>query len=281
MAVIGSIVETATIEGADRIQQAVVVCGASGKWTCVVGKDMAVGDTVTVFLQDAVLPPDPRWAFMEKHHWRVRMARFKGVPSECVIIPGAPDMPAGTDLTEALGVTKYEKPIPAAMSGDAVGAFPSFIPKTDEPNFQTVPEMVAAKRLKRGFYMYCRECDNRARREAPKRKAGARPRQWTAGVGAAANAGARDPADGSPSFPALHTPQALPQPFTAERTAGLIRGFWQPLPGVQSRAWGESPPPPASARSFGCDGPTHPAWVQDRNRPYGRRAERPSQHQMD
>lgn len=142
MAVIGRIVETASIEGADRIQQAVVVCGASGKWTGAVGKDMAVGDTVTVFLQDAVLPPDPRWAFMEKHHWRVRMARFKGVPSECVIIPGAPDMPAGTDLTEALGVTKYEKPIPAAMSGDAVGAFPSFIPKTDEPNFQTVPEMV-------------------------------------------------------------------------------------------------------------------------------------------
>ena len=82
MAVIGRIVETAPIEGADRIQQAVVVCGASGKWTGVVGKNVAVGDTVTVFLQDAVLPPDPRWAFMEKHHWRVRMARFKGMPSE-------------------------------------------------------------------------------------------------------------------------------------------------------------------------------------------------------
>lgn len=47
MAVIGHIVETASIEGADRIQQAVVECGASGKWTGVVGKDMAVGDTVT------------------------------------------------------------------------------------------------------------------------------------------------------------------------------------------------------------------------------------------
>jgi len=138
LAVIGKIIETAPIEGADRIQQAIVVCGASGKWTGVVGKDIAVGDTVTAFLQDAILPPDPSWAFMEKHHWRVRMARFKGVPSECVIIPGAPDMPPGTDLTEVLGVTKYEKPIPSSMSGDAVGAFPSFIPKTDEPNFQTV-----------------------------------------------------------------------------------------------------------------------------------------------
>lgn len=71
------------------------------------------------------------------------MARFKGVPSECLIVPGAPDMPPGTDLTEALGVMKYEKPIPASMGGDAVGAFPGFIPKTDGPNFQSAPEFVA------------------------------------------------------------------------------------------------------------------------------------------
>lgn len=138
MAVVGRIVETAPIEGADRIQQAVVVCGAAGKWSGVVSKDMEVGQLATVFLQDAMLPPSDRWAFMEKHKWRVRMARFKGVPSECLILPGAPDMPPGTDMTEALGVTKYEKPIPASMSGDAFGGFPSFIPKTDEPNFQTV-----------------------------------------------------------------------------------------------------------------------------------------------
>ena len=75
---------------------------------------------------------------MKSHKWRVRMAKFKGVPSECVIVPGAPDMPPGTDMTEALGVTKHEKPVPAGMGGDAVGAFPSFLPKTDEPNFQTV-----------------------------------------------------------------------------------------------------------------------------------------------
>lgn len=143
LAVIGRVIETASIDGADRIQQARVVCGAAGKWCGVVGLDIAVGDAVTVFLQDAVLPPNERWSFMEKHKWRVRMARFKGVPSECVIVPGAPDLPPGTDLTESLGVTKFFKPIPAAMQGDAVGPFPSFIPKTDEPNFQAVPEMVA------------------------------------------------------------------------------------------------------------------------------------------
>ena len=138
LAVVGRITETASIPGADLIIQAVVVCGESGKWSGVVSNATQVGDMVTVFLQDAILPPSDRWAFMERHHWRVRMARFKGVPSECLIVSGAPDMPPGTDLTEALGVTKYEKLIPAGMSGDAVGSFPSFLPKTDEPNFQTV-----------------------------------------------------------------------------------------------------------------------------------------------
>lgn len=146
VAVVGQISEIRPIDGADFIQAATVLCGAAGKWSGVVGKDVAVGDGVTVFLQDALLPPNERWAFMEKHKWRVRMARFKGVPSECLIVKGAPNMPPGTDLAEALGVTKYEKPIPQGMQGDFVGAFPGHIPKTDEPNFQSVPEMVERMR---------------------------------------------------------------------------------------------------------------------------------------
>ena len=149
LAVSGRIVETFSIDGADRIIRAVVDCGDSGRWSGVVGKEMKAGDMATAFLQDAVLPPDPRWAFMERHKWRVRMARFKGVPSECVIVAATSDAPVGADLSEALGVTKYSKPIPAGMAGDAVGAFPSFIPKTDEPNFQAVPELVDALRGQR------------------------------------------------------------------------------------------------------------------------------------
>lgn len=145
LAVIGIITTTAHIAGADLIQQVTADCADAGTWAGVASKTMAPGHRVLVLLQDALLPQDPRWQFMERHNWRVRMARFKGVPSECVILPldkfgldGAP----GTSVADQLGVTKYEKPIPASMGGDAVGAFPSFIPKTDEPNFQTVPEVV-------------------------------------------------------------------------------------------------------------------------------------------
>lgn len=138
LAVIGEIIEVTPIPNADLIVQAIAMCGDAGRWSGVVGKHTQVGDKMIVFLQDAVLPPDVRWAFMEKHHWRVRMARFKGVPSECLMIAGAPDAPVGTDVTAMLGVSKYEKPIPASIAGEMVGAFPSFLSKTDEPNFQTV-----------------------------------------------------------------------------------------------------------------------------------------------
>lgn len=144
LAVIGRVSATKPIEGADRIHQAIVDCGDEGTWSGVVGKDINGGDTVVVFLQDAVLPENERWAFMSKHKWRVRMARFKGVPSECVIVPAIelekPLFP-GTDLTQLYGVKKHEKPVPAAIAGDVKGNFPSFIPKTDEENFQRIRDL--------------------------------------------------------------------------------------------------------------------------------------------
>lgn len=143
LAVIGQIIELNDIAGADRIKQAIVDCGDAGVWAGIVGLDLKVCNKVTVFLQDALLPPNDRWAFMESHKWRVKMCRFKKVASECLIISGCPDMPVGTDLTEALGVIKYEKPIPADMAGVVDGVWPSFIPRTDEENFQSAPELVA------------------------------------------------------------------------------------------------------------------------------------------
>ena len=38
----------------------------------------------------------------------------------------------GTNLTNILGIQKWEKPIPAEMRGVMKGNFPSFIPKTDQ-----------------------------------------------------------------------------------------------------------------------------------------------------
>lgn len=143
VAVIGEIVSLSAIDGADRILLAVVDCGEHGTWSGVVPKEGSEAEArYLVLLQDALLPPgDERWAFMSKHKFRVRMARFKGVPSECVILPATADeidMGLGADVGAKLGITKYSKPLPTEMAGRAKGNFPGFIVKTDEPNFQRV-----------------------------------------------------------------------------------------------------------------------------------------------
>ncbi len=142
LAVVGIIESTTAIAGANMIVQARVHCGDAGTWTGVCSKDIAAGETVTVFLQDALLPPDERWAFMEARKWRIKMSRFMGAPSECLILKRMDtpnfNLPVGSDLTQLLGVSKFEKPLPLGMDVEYIGAFPSNVPKTDEPNYQTL-----------------------------------------------------------------------------------------------------------------------------------------------
>lgn len=142
---IGQVVELAPIADADRIVLATVVAGKGGKWRGVVPKDgLAVGSHCQVYLQDALVPRTLEFAFMEPRGWRVRMARFRGAPSECLIMAQTIPGDVGDDVTEAAGVQKFEKPVPMCMSGETLGAFPSFIPRTDEPHFQGVPHLVEA-----------------------------------------------------------------------------------------------------------------------------------------
>ena len=42
----------------------------------------------------------------------------------------------GLDVTDVLGVVKFEKPLPANLAGVARGNFPTFIPKTDQERIQ-------------------------------------------------------------------------------------------------------------------------------------------------
>jgi RNA ligase (TIGR02306 family) len=45
----------------------------------------------------------------------------------------------GDDVTELTGIRKYEKPLSPNLAGVAKGAFPSWMPKTDEPNLRSFP----------------------------------------------------------------------------------------------------------------------------------------------
>lgn len=155
LAYIGKIIEINPIEGADFIVSATVICGEGGKWMGTIKKDTSkVGDLVEVYLQDAILPNIERYAFLQDTKFHIKMRKFKGVPSECLIMPLEVDDGAtvGTNITELKNVKKYVKELPSHLSGIAYGLFPSnLIPKTDEPNFQTVDHMLNALQGQR-FY---------------------------------------------------------------------------------------------------------------------------------
>lgn len=141
---VGKIVQIDAIPGADFIVSATVVCGQGGKWRGIVRKDQFnAGDLCVVYLPDAQIPPCESMKFMESSDWRVKMRRFKGAPSEVVIMPMCVEGALGSDVTQELGVTKYCKPIPPNLMGKAKGLFPGFIPKTDELNYQRHFDLVA------------------------------------------------------------------------------------------------------------------------------------------
>lgn len=140
---IGKVIEINAIQNADKIEQLICICGKGGKW-CGVSKkgEFKEGELCLVYLQDSIVPQTPEFEFMAKYNYRVRMQRLRGVPSECLIQKLSFDGILGEDVTERVGVTKYEKPIPPNLSGQILGYFPQFIPKTDEPNFQRVDHIV-------------------------------------------------------------------------------------------------------------------------------------------
>jgi RNA ligase (TIGR02306 family) len=158
---VGKIVELEKIPDAHFIVSATVVCGAGGKWKAVVRKDdFSLGCKCIVYLPDSLIPECDKMRFMEKNGWRVKMQRYRGAPSEVVVMPMPTlDHPAGAcdvgdDVTDFYGVTKYFKPIPSNLQGLVKGQFPSFIPKTDEPNYQSNYELVEALH---GRYYYITE----------------------------------------------------------------------------------------------------------------------------
>jgi RNA ligase (TIGR02306 family) len=83
----------------------------------------------------------------DQEGFRLRTIKLKGQISQGLILPLEEVIPfpnnldymeVGKDVTELLGIVKYEPPVPAELSGKAKGFFPSFIPKTDEERIQNL-----------------------------------------------------------------------------------------------------------------------------------------------
>ncbi len=150
LASLQKIVATGPIKDADRIEM-IQVLG----WYLVVKKDeFKVGDLCVYFEVDSMLPIREEFEFLRKSSYngrldafRVKTMKMRGQISQGIAMPlsilgDESDLEEGDDVTDILGVTKYEMPISPQLQGQVKGSFPSFIPKTDEIRIQSVPDVL-------------------------------------------------------------------------------------------------------------------------------------------
>ena len=136
------------ILGADAIE-CVDILG----WKCVTKKgEVKVNDPVVYIEIDSLLPRAPWNEFFFKPgrddgatSYRLRTVKLRGQVSQGLVLPlnilGADvhTFVEGQDITELLGIVKYEPAISPQLAGMVKGPFPSYIPKTDETRVQAEP----------------------------------------------------------------------------------------------------------------------------------------------
>ncbi len=158
LATIQKIAEISPIEGADKIEKARI-----NDWWCVVKKgEFTTGDLAIYFEIDSLLPSDNEiFSFLEKGTkkkvmniggnvytgYRLKTIRLRGQVSQGLALPIS-SLPfqekyaEGDDVSEIMGIVKYEQPIPAVLSGKVKGNFPGFLPKTDEERVQNIGDVI-------------------------------------------------------------------------------------------------------------------------------------------
>ncbi|MEW6743781.1 MAG: RNA ligase (ATP) [Planctomycetota bacterium] len=159
LATIQVVKEIRPIPDADAIE-----CADILGWHLVVKKgQFKPGDKCVYFEIDSLLPERPQFEFLRKSCWNARLAGFRiktvtmrgqisqGIAFPLSILPQG-NYNVGDDVTELLGIRKYEPPVPACLTGVEKGPIPPIIPKTDEPRIQIIPEVLERYREVR-FYV--------------------------------------------------------------------------------------------------------------------------------
>lgn len=109
--------------------------------------EFQVGDLVIYFEIDSILPELPQFEFLAKTKYRLKTQRLRGQLSQGLcwnvgILPSGVEIKEGLDVTELLGVTKYEEEIPEEMVGVSRGFHPKIVSKTGEVRVQSQPELL-------------------------------------------------------------------------------------------------------------------------------------------
>lgn len=157
LATIRKIGEIRPIEGADAIEAAVV-----GGWTVVIKKGEFKAGDLAVYLEIDSWVPNELAPFLSKGNEpreyngvrgeRLRTVKLRGQVSQGLLLPIEMAFPGSerrfwwsqvdVDVSDRLGIQKWEAPIPAQLAGDVEGVFPTVIPKTDQERIQNLTEQL-------------------------------------------------------------------------------------------------------------------------------------------
>ncbi len=140
LATIRKVDEIRPIEDADTIELALF-----GGWQVVVKKAQEIkpGMLVVYCEIDSVFPELRQYEFLRQDKFRLRTKKFRGALSQGIVfnvdeVLTVGNYAEGEDVSGFMGILLYEPPIPAAISGEVVGAYPGSAPKTDEERVQNL-----------------------------------------------------------------------------------------------------------------------------------------------
>lgn len=156
LATVRKIDDIRPIDGADAIELAVI-----GGWNVVVKKNEFKVDELAVYFEiDSWIPielapflsksKEPR-EFEGVKGERLRTIKLRGQISQGLLLPidslyskflGLNDYRDGQDVTEILGIKKWERPIPSQLAGLVQGNFPTLVPKTDQERIQNLTKEI-------------------------------------------------------------------------------------------------------------------------------------------
>lgn len=158
MASIRSIDNIEPITGADSIEVATV-----GGWKVVVKKGEFKTNDLVVYLEIDSWVPTSLAPFLSKgkepkvfngvEGERLQTVKLRGQISQGLLLPidcttisdgegNVISVSEGDDVTEFLGIQKWERPLPTQLRGQAKGNFPSFIRKTDQERCQNLQKNI-------------------------------------------------------------------------------------------------------------------------------------------
>jgi RNA ligase (TIGR02306 family) len=155
------------IMNADAIERIRVL----GWWVVVKKGEHQPGDKVVYCEIDSLLPERPEFEFLRASSFkpaqidgitgdvilpagfRIKTVKLRGQVSQGIcfptsILPPGISTEGGSDVTDALGVRKWEPPLPVGMAGKVKGQFPGFLSKTDETRVQVLEPVLMRHRGK-------------------------------------------------------------------------------------------------------------------------------------